>query len=44
LIGEVAQRHPGLAVVIDDAAKPDIANGHFRPWAGPMARLARETP
>ena len=43
-IGELARRHSDLAVVIDHAAKPDIANGHFRPWAGPMARLARETP
>ena len=43
-IGELAQRHPGLAVVIDHAAKPDIANGHFHPWAGHLARLARETP
>ena len=44
LIGELARRHPDLAVVIDHAAKPDIANGHFQPWAGPMARLARDTP
>jgi L-fuconolactonase len=43
LIGELARRHPDLAVVIDHAAKPDIANGSFRPWAGHMARLARDT-
>jgi L-fucono-1,5-lactonase len=30
--------------VIDHAAKPDIANGAFQPWANHMARLARETP
>ncbi len=44
LIGELARRHPGLLVVIDHAAKPDIANGGFQPWANQMARLARETP
>ncbi|MCC6718537.1 MAG: amidohydrolase family protein [Acetobacteraceae bacterium] len=44
IIGELAQRHPTLAVVIDHAAKPDIAGGDFAPWAGHMARLARETP
>lgn len=44
VIAELAQRHPDLAVVIDHAAKPDIANGHFQPWASHMARLARDTP
>jgi len=44
LMPELARRHPDLAVVIDHAAKPDIANGSFQPWAGHMARLARETP
>lgn len=44
IIGELAHRHPDLAVVIDHAAKPDIASGGLRPWAGHMARLARETP
>jgi L-fuconolactonase len=44
IIAELAQRHPDLPVVIDHAAKPDIANGAFRPWADHMARLARETP
>ena len=44
LIGALAQRHPDLAVVIDHAAKPDIANDAFQPWAGHMARLARDTP
>ena len=43
-IGELAQRHPDLPVVIDHAAKPDIASGSLRPWADHMARLARETP
>jgi L-fuconolactonase len=44
VIGELARRHPDLPVVIDHAAKPDIANGKLRPWADHMARLARETP
>ena len=44
IIGELAQRHPDLPVVIDHAAKPDIANGNFQPWASHMARLARDTP
>jgi L-fuconolactonase len=44
VIGELAQRHPDLPVVIDHAAKPDIANGQFQPWASHMARLARDTP
>ena len=44
IIGELAQRHPTLAVVIDHAAKPDIARQAFQPWASQMARLARDTP
>src|SRR5262245_51479048 len=44
IIGELAQRHPELSVVVDHAAKPDIANGKFQPWASHMARLARDTP
>jgi L-fuconolactonase len=35
--------YPGLRVVIDHGAKPDIANGTFQPWADGMARIARET-
>jgi predicted TIM-barrel fold metal-dependent hydrolase len=38
VIGELAQRHPDLPVVIDHAAKPDIANGSFQPWARHMGR------
>jgi len=38
VIGELAQRHPDLAVVIDHAAKPDIANAASSPgratWRG----------
>ena len=36
-------RHPDLRVVIDHAAKPEIAAGRHRPWAEDMARLARDT-
>jgi L-fuconolactonase len=44
IIGELAQRHPTLQVVIDHAAKPDIDGQGFQPWATHMTRLARETP
>jgi L-fuconolactonase len=43
LLPELARRHPDLRMVIDHAAKPDIAGGHFRPWAADIARVARET-
>jgi len=36
LIGELAQRHTDLNVVIDHAAKPDVAGGAFQPWASHM--------
>ena len=36
-------RYPGLPVVIDHGAKPDIAAGGLAPWARDMRRLARET-
>ncbi len=36
-------RHPELRAVIDHGAKPEIAAGHFEPWAGEMRGLARET-
>ena len=39
----LCDRHPDLPVVVDHAAKPDIASGEFGPWAAGMARLARET-
>lgn len=39
-----ARAHPGLRMVIDHAAKPDIAGGAFEPWATRMARFAAETP
>ncbi|HEX7390053.1 MAG TPA: amidohydrolase family protein [Acidiphilium sp.] len=39
----LARRHPGLAMVIDHCAKPDIAGGDFAPWAGLMETVAAET-
>ena len=35
-----ANRHPGLAIVIDHAAKPPIARGQMLPWRDDLARLA----
>jgi L-fuconolactonase len=43
ILPALAQRHPALPMVIDHAAKPDIANRAFGPWAEGMSRLARET-
>jgi L-fuconolactonase len=39
----LAQRHPTLRIVIDHAAKPDIASHQWQPWASKMQRLAAET-
>lgn len=36
-----AQRHPDLSIVIDHAAKPDIAAGRFDEWRRDLAALAR---
>lgn len=36
-------RYPDLRVVIDHAAKPEIADGQFDVWAKDIARLAHET-
>jgi L-fuconolactonase len=33
--------HPGLAIVLDHCAKPDIAGGRFAPWADALAEIAR---
>jgi L-fuconolactonase len=35
-----AIRHPGLAIVIDHAAKPPIAGGPIEPWRADLGRLA----
>jgi L-fuconolactonase len=40
---ELARRHPALRIVIDHAAKPEIAAGRMQPWADDIARVARET-
>ncbi|MES2362511.1 MAG: amidohydrolase family protein [Pseudomonadota bacterium] len=39
----LAGRYPDLRMVIDHAAKPDIARGEWQPWADGMARLALDT-
>lgn len=36
-----AQRHPQLSIVLDHAAKPDIAAGRFDEWRRDLAALAR---
>ena len=36
-----AQAHPGLPIVIDHAAKPDIPAGQFADWRRDLAALAR---
>jgi L-fuconolactonase len=35
-----AERHPELGIVVDHAAKPDIARGIFEPWRAQIAALA----
>ena len=40
---ELARRHPALRIVLDHAAKPPIAAGHWQPWADDLRRLAGET-
>jgi L-fuconolactonase len=39
----LAQRRPGLAIVIDHGAKPDIAKALWQPWADDLARIAAQT-
>ncbi len=39
----LARRHPGLRMVIDHAAKPNMAQGEWQPWADGIARIASET-
>jgi L-fuconolactonase len=36
-------RYPGLATIVDHAAKPPIAAGKFEPWASDLSRIATET-
>ena len=40
----LAGRYPGLRIAIDHGAKPGIADGSWQPWAGEIARIARDTP
>jgi L-fuconolactonase len=40
---QFCQRHPGLRVVVDHAAKPDIAAALWQPWADDIARIADQT-
>ena len=40
---QLCRRHPDLRVVVDHAAKPDIAAGQWQPWADDLARLADQT-
>jgi L-fuconolactonase len=39
----IARAHPDLRLVIDHAAKPDMAAGEWQPWADGMARIAAQT-
>lgn len=39
----LAKRHPALRMVIDHAAKPNMATGEWQPWADGIARTAAET-
>src|SRR5579871_3324633 len=43
VLREFLARHPALDVVIDHAAKPDIASGRFDAWARDMRAIAAET-
>jgi L-fuconolactonase len=39
----LAARYPTLKLVIDHAAKPDIAAGQWEPWASDLAKVASQT-
>ena len=39
----LAGRYPGLRMVIDHGAKPDIAGGQWQPWADGIAASRAET-
>ena len=36
----LARQNPGLSIILDHCGKPDIANGHFQPWADHINELA----
>lgn len=40
IVAELARRFPELAIVLDHAAKPDIAHGAFAQWADDILALA----
>lgn len=40
---QLARAHPGLQIVIDHAAKPDIAAADWQPWADDLSRVASHT-
>ena len=40
---QLCRRHPALRVVIDHAAKPDIAAAAWQPWADALAGIAAQT-
>ena len=39
---QLARRHPGLCIVIDHGAKPEIALRRWQPWADELRRVAGE--
>jgi L-fuconolactonase len=43
VLRQLCLRHPDLRLVVDHAAKPDIAAASWQPWADDLARLADET-
>jgi L-fuconolactonase len=42
-VRELARCHPALRIVVDHAAKPEIALCRWQPWADELRRLADET-
>lgn len=38
---QLVRRWPGLSIVVDHGAKPDIARGQWEPWASGLVELAR---
>lgn len=43
VLPKLAQLHPDLAMVVDHAAKPDIAGGDLGTWRRDIAAVARQT-
>lgn len=43
VLNDLAARHPDLAIVLNHALKPEIADGNFDDWAAGMAKLATHT-